>query len=45
MDEVMRNAGYKEDKNWLTKKFVGAEHAEKAWSQRVAVPLGFLLHN
>jgi predicted alpha/beta superfamily hydrolase len=44
MDEVMRNAGYKEGKNWVTKKFVGAEHAERAWSQRVDVPLTFLLH-
>jgi predicted alpha/beta superfamily hydrolase len=44
MDEVMRNAGYKEGKNWVTKKFVGAEHSERAWSQRVDVPLTFLLH-
>lgn len=44
MDEVMRSAGYKEGKNWVTKKFVGAEHAERAWGQRVDVPLTFLLH-
>jgi len=44
MDEVMRSAGYQEGKNWVTKKFVGAEHSEKAWSQRVELPLTFLLN-
>ena len=43
MDAVMRKAGYKEGKNWLTKKYVGAAHTETAWSQRVEVPLTFLL--
>ncbi len=44
MDEVMRNAGYRGGRNWLTRKFVGAAHMESAWSQRVEVPLLFLLH-
>jgi predicted alpha/beta superfamily hydrolase len=44
VDAVMKNAGYKEGKNWLTRKFVGAEHSERAWSKRVDVPLQFFLH-
>jgi predicted alpha/beta superfamily hydrolase len=44
MDLVMRSAGYKEGKKWMTRKFVGAEHSEKAWSKRVDVPLIFFLH-
>jgi predicted alpha/beta superfamily hydrolase len=44
MDEVMRSAGYKEGTNWETRKFVGAEHSERAWSKRVDQPLTFFLH-
>lgn len=43
MDEVMRNAGYKQGKNWMTRKFAGAEHSERSWSKRVDVPLTFFL--
>lgn len=43
MDEVMKSAGYREGKNWMTKKFVGAEHSERAWSKRVEVPIMFFL--
>lgn len=43
MDDVTRAAGYKEGQNWLTRKFVGAEHSERAWRKRVAVPLVFLI--
>ncbi|MBP7866474.1 MAG: alpha/beta hydrolase [Acidobacteria bacterium] len=43
MDEVMRMAGYTEGKNWVTRKFPGAEHNEKAWRARLDVPLRFLL--
>jgi predicted alpha/beta superfamily hydrolase len=44
MDEVMRRGGYTEGVNWVTRKFVGAEHSERAWSQRVDLPLTFFLH-
>lgn len=44
MDEVMRGAGYREGKNWVTKMFVGAEHSERAWGLRADVSLKFLLH-
>lgn len=44
MDEVMRKAGYREGKNWITRKFAGDEHSERAWRKRVDVPLTFFLH-
>jgi len=43
MDEYLRDAGYVENKNWMTLKFVGADHSEKAWRARVKIPLSFLL--
>jgi predicted alpha/beta superfamily hydrolase len=42
-DDILRKAGYVEGDNWITKKFEGAEHSEKAWRQRVDQPLRFLL--
>jgi predicted alpha/beta superfamily hydrolase len=42
-DEVLRKAGYVEGQNWITRKFEGAEHSEKAWRVRVHQPLEFLL--
>ncbi len=45
MDAVLRQAGYVEGRNWVTLKFEGAEHNEKAWRQRAALPLHFLLGN
>lgn len=43
MDEFLRRAGYVEGRNWVTRKFDGAEHSERAWRQRVDEPLRFLL--
>jgi predicted alpha/beta superfamily hydrolase len=43
MDACLRQAGYVEDKNWMTLKFDGAEHSEKSWRERVEIPLAFLL--
>lgn len=43
MDEHLRKAGYIENKNWLTRKFEGAEHSERSWRERVHIPLEFLL--
>jgi predicted alpha/beta superfamily hydrolase len=43
MDAAMRQAGYAEGQEWVTLKFDGAEHNEKAWRQRAAIPLKFLL--
>jgi predicted alpha/beta superfamily hydrolase len=42
-DEILRKAGYVEGRNWITKKFEGAEHSEKAWRLRVDQPLRFLI--
>jgi predicted alpha/beta superfamily hydrolase len=43
MDAVMKAAGYTEGRDWITKKFPGAEHSEKSWRERVEIPLSFLL--
>jgi predicted alpha/beta superfamily hydrolase len=43
MDAMMRAGGYSEGRNWVTRKFEGAEHSERAWQKRVDVPLVFLL--
>jgi predicted alpha/beta superfamily hydrolase len=42
-DKLMKKRGYKENKNWLTRKFPGEEHSEKSWRKRVDIPLIFLL--
>ena len=42
-DAILRNAGYVEGRNWITRKFEGAEHSEKAWRLRVGEPLVFLI--
>lgn len=43
MDAVMRAAGYTPGPLWLTRKYPGHEHSERAWRRRVDVPLQFLL--
>ena len=43
-DKLMKAAGYKK-KNWLTQEFPGEDHSEKAWSERISIPLAFLLAN
>jgi predicted alpha/beta superfamily hydrolase len=42
-DAILRNAGYVEGRNWITRKFEGGEHSEKAWRLRVHEPLQFLI--
>jgi predicted alpha/beta superfamily hydrolase len=42
-DAVLRAAGYREGVDWITMKFLGAEHSERAWRARVHIPLQFLL--
>ena len=42
-DEAMVAAGYVYGQNWLSRVFQGAEHSERAWCERVDIPLGFLL--
>ncbi|MDW8269678.1 MAG: alpha/beta hydrolase-fold protein [Anaerolineae bacterium] len=43
MDEHLRAAGYRHGHDWLTRRFAGAEHSERAWRARVDIPLRFLL--
>lgn len=42
-DRIMKQKRYKSGKNWITRKFVGDDHTEKSWGNRVAIPLTFLL--
>ncbi len=43
MDLRMQAKGYQQGKDWLTRKFEGADHSEAAWRARVDIPLQFLL--
>ena len=43
MDTWMLDGGYVEGRNWVTRRFEDAEHNERAWRDRLDVPLQFLL--
>lgn len=43
LDGHLRRAGYATGRDWLTRKFPGADHSEPAWRERVHIPLAFLL--
>ena len=43
MDAVVEAAGYRAGENWITRRFEGDDHSERAWRNRVHVPLLFLL--
>lgn len=43
VDALIRAAGYTEGKDWITRKFPGEEHSERAWRKRIHIPLEFLL--
>ncbi len=45
IDGMMRELGYTEEEDWVTRKFEGAGHSENAWRERVHIPLEFLLAN
>lgn len=45
VDAVLRAAGYRAGSDWVTRKFPGADHSERAWSRRVEIPLEFLLRD
>ena len=45
MDTVLRQHGYIEGEDWVTKKFDGADHSPMAWRERLHIPLTFLLGN
>jgi hypothetical protein len=43
MDAILRSHGYVDGRNFTSRVFEGAEHSERAWRERVDVPLVFLL--
>lgn len=43
MDAAVAKQGYSRGCNWLTCKFAGADHSERAWRARVDIPLEFFL--
>lgn len=43
VDEIMREKGYEEGRDWVTRRFEGADHSERAWRNRAWIPLAFLL--
>ncbi len=43
MDVVMKEKGWTKGKNWITKKFEGADHSERAWKERIHIPIEFFL--
>lgn len=43
LDAVVAARGYTRGCNWLTCKFAGADHSERAWRARVDIPLEFFL--
>jgi len=43
VDEILRRRGFIEGEHWVTRKFSGDDHSERAWRRRVDIPLKFLL--
>jgi predicted alpha/beta superfamily hydrolase len=43
VDSIMRYKGFTYEKDWITLKFEGENHSEKAWAKRVHHPLLFFL--
>ncbi len=43
MDIQLWQGGYRQNKNWISREFPGADHSEKAWATRLEIPLLFLL--
>lgn len=43
VDDIMSLKGFS-NSNWMTKKFVGDDHSEKAWKGRFTIPMEFLMH-
>lgn len=43
MDALMRDKGFQENVDWMTRKFEGDDHSPNAWRERLHIPLLFLL--
>ncbi len=44
VDIIMKSKGFTES-NWITRSFPGKDHSEKSWSERLPIPLEFILKN
>lgn len=44
IDRIMEARGYVLDQNWITRKYIGADHNESAWRERVHIPLEFIVN-
>ncbi len=44
VDEIMKRKGYRKN-NWKTMKFIGADHSEQSWNERLHIPITFLLRS
>lgn len=42
-DDVLEAHGYRRNTDWMTLKFPGQDHSERAWAERLHRPLEFLL--
>lgn len=42
IDQTLHDKGYS-DGDYVSREFVGADHSERAWSARLAIPFSFLL--
>jgi predicted alpha/beta superfamily hydrolase len=42
VDDVMRAGGY-DPSRWMSREFAGANHSERDWCRRLAIPMEFLL--
>jgi predicted alpha/beta superfamily hydrolase len=43
VDRLLASAGFRRPSHWITRHFAGADHSERAWRERVDIPLRFLL--
>ena len=43
VDAMMRELGFREGEDWVTRKFDGAGHAERYWRDRLEISLSFVL--
>lgn len=43
VDQLLLGKDYIEGSSWVTRKFSGADHSERAWRRRIDIPLRFLL--
>ncbi|MEO8101511.1 MAG: alpha/beta hydrolase-fold protein [Betaproteobacteria bacterium] len=42
-DRILEHKGYRQDVDWMTRIFPGADHNEPAWRERLHIPLQFLM--